>query len=165
MTNRSISTRVADKEVSMTNRKHNDDKKNIVSAFFKAFKSFGTSLPILLGVILVLGLCRAFVSVQMLSAVFTGELLRDTVIGALIGSIFAGNAVNSYIIGGELVRENISLIAITSFLVAWVTVGIIQFPAEATLLGRRFACFRNILGYILAILVSIATVKTLGIIQ
>jgi len=149
----------------MTNRKQNDDKKNIVSAFFKAFKSFGTSLPIILGVILVLGLCRAFVSVQMLSAVFTGELLRDTVIGALIGSIFAGNAVNSYIIGGELVRENISLIAITSFLVAWVTVGIIQFPAEATLLGRRFACVRNMLGYILAILVSIATVKTLGIIQ
>ncbi|RZB37558.1 MAG: hypothetical protein SRB2_01102 [Desulfobacteraceae bacterium Eth-SRB2] len=149
----------------MTNRKQNDDKKNIVSPFFKAFKSFGTSLPIILGVILVLGLFRAFVSVQMLSSVFTGELLRDTVIGALIGSIFAGNAVNSYIIGGELVRENISLIAITSFLVAWVTVGIIQFPAEATLLGRRFACVRNILGYILAILVSIATVKTLGIIQ
>ena len=149
----------------MTNRKQNDDKKNIVSAFFKAFKSFGTLLPIILGVILVLGLCRAFVSVQMLSAVFTGELLRDTVIGALIGSIFAGNAVNSYIIGGELVRENVSLIAITSFLVAWVTVGIIQFPAEATLLGRRFACVRNILGYILAILISIATVKTLVIIQ
>lgn len=149
----------------MTNRKQNDDKKNIVSAFFKAFKSFGTSLPIILGVILVLGLFQAFVSVQMLSAVFTGELLRDTVIGALIGSIFAGNAVNSYIIGGELVKENVSLIAITSFLVAWVTVGIIQFPAEATLLGRRFACVRNILGYILAILVSIATVKTLVIIQ
>ena len=149
----------------MTNRKQNDKKKNIVNALFKAFKSFGTSLPIMLGVILVLGLFRAFVSKQMLSTVFTGELLRDTVIGALIGSISAGNPVNSYIIGGELVKENVSLIAITSFLVAWVTVGIIQFPAEATLLGRRFACVRNILGYILAILVSIATVKTLGIIQ
>ena len=119
----------------------------------------------MLGVILVLGLFRAFVSRQVLSAIFTGELLRDTVIGALIGSIFAGNPVNSYIIGGELVKENVSLIAITSFLVAWVTVGIIQFPAEATILGRRFACVRNVLGYILAILVSIATVKTLVIIQ
>jgi uncharacterized membrane protein YraQ (UPF0718 family) len=149
----------------MTNRRQNDDKKNIVSAFFKAFKNFGTSLPIMLGVILVLGLFRTFVSKQMLSAVFTGEFLQDTVIGALIGSISAGNPVNSYIIGGELVKENVSLIAITSFLVAWVTVGIIQFPAEATILGRRFACVRNILGYILAILVSIATVKTLVIIQ
>jgi uncharacterized membrane protein YraQ (UPF0718 family) len=149
----------------MTNRKQNDVKKDIVSALFKAFKSFGTSLPIMLGVILVMGLFRTFVSKQMLSAVFTGEFLRDTLIGALIGSISAGNPVNSYIIGGELVKENVSLIAITSFLVAWVTVGIIQLPAEATILGRRFACVRNMLGYILAILVSIATVKTLVIIQ
>jgi uncharacterized membrane protein YraQ (UPF0718 family) len=64
-----------------------------------------------------------------------------------------------------LLKENVSLIAITSFLVAWVTVGIIQFPAEVTLLGRRFACVRNILSYILAILISIATVSTLRIIQ
>ena len=149
----------------MANIKQNDEKKDIVSALFKAFKSFGTSLPIMIGVILVLGLFRTFVSKQMLSAVFTGEFLRDTVIGALIGSISAGNPVNSYIIGGELVKENVSLIAITSFLVAWVTVGIIQFPAEATIMGRRFAFVRNILGYILAILVSIATVKTLVIIQ
>jgi len=148
----------------MINRKQSDEKKDIVSTLFKAFKSFGTSLPIILGVILVLGLFRTFVSKQMLSAVFTGEFLRDTIIGALIGSISAGNPVNSYIIGGELVKENVSLIAITSFLVAWVTVGIIQFPAEATILGIRFACVRNILGYILAILVSIATVKTLLII-
>lgn len=149
----------------MKKRKQKDDKKDIASAFHKASKSFATSLPIMLGVILVLGLFRTFVSNRMLSAVFTGELLRDTVIGALIGSISAGNPVNSYIIGGELVKENVSLIAITSFLVAWVTVGIVQFPAEATILGRRFACVRNILGYILAILVSIATVNTLGMIQ
>jgi uncharacterized membrane protein YraQ (UPF0718 family) len=149
----------------MKKRKQKDGKKGIASAFRKASKSFATSLPIMLSVILVVGLFRTFVSNRMLSAVFSGEVLRDTVIGALIGSISAGNPVNSYIIGGELVKENVSLIAITSFLVAWVTVGIVQFPAEATILGRRFACVRNILGYILAILVSIATVNTLGMIQ
>ncbi|MBW2644310.1 MAG: hypothetical protein JRC89_13365 [Deltaproteobacteria bacterium] len=149
----------------MTNRRQNDDKKNIVSAFFKAFKSFGTSLPIMLGVILVLGLFRTFVSKQMLSVVFTGELLRDTIIGSLMGSISAGNPAISYIIGGELVKENISLVAITSFIVAWVTVGIIQLPAEAAILGRRFAFMRNISSLILSILISIATVKTLMVIQ
>ncbi len=117
-----ILPQVASIKGSMTNRKQNDEKKDIVSALFKAFKSFGTSLPIMLGVILVLGLFRTFVSKQMLSAVFTGESLRDTITGALIGSISAGNPVNSYIIGGELVKENVSLIAITSFLVAWVAV-------------------------------------------
>jgi len=119
----------------------------------------------LLTVILLFGLFRSFVPDRMLSAVFTGELLRDTVIGSLIGSISSGNAVTSYIIGGELLKENVSLIAVTAFIVAWVTVGIIQVPAEAAILGKRFACVRNILAFVLSVLVSIGTVKTLVVIQ
>lgn len=142
-----------------------DCKKDITTSFYKAVKSFGKSFPMLLGVILVLGLFRTFVTTRMLSAVFTGELLRDTAIGSLMGSISAGNPVTSYIIGGELVKENVSLIAITSFIVAWVTVGIIQLPAEAAILGGRFACSRNVLGFIFSILISIATIKTLMVIQ
>jgi hypothetical protein len=49
--------------------------------------------------------------------------------------------------------------------VAWVTVGIVQFPAEAGILGKRFAITRNTLSFILAIGVSIATVTTLMVIQ
>ena len=149
----------------MTNRKQKNDEKNVLRSFYEALKSFGTTFPMLLGVILVLGLFRGFVSNQMISAVFTGDLLRDTIIGSVVGSISAGNAVTSYIIGGELIKENISLIAVTSFMVAWVTVGVIQFPAEATILGRRFACARNALAFIFSTLVSIATVKTLMVIQ
>lgn len=149
----------------MNHGKQNDDKKTIVSSFYKACKAFGTALPMLLGVILVLGLFRSFVSSRMLSAVFTGKLFQDTVIGSLIGSISGGNAVTSYIIGGELIKQNVSLVAVTAFIVAWVTVGIIQFPAEAAILGKRFACVRNILSFVLSILVSIGTVKMLTAIQ
>ena len=149
----------------MTNKKYKNDRKDIIFSFYKALRSFGTTFPILLGVILLLGLFRTFVSSQMISAVFTGDLLRDTVIASVVGSISAGNAVTSYIIGGELLKENISLIAVTSFMVAWVTVGVIQLPAEAAILGKRFACVRNIFCFILSILVSIATVKTLMVIQ
>jgi len=115
----------------------------------------------LLGVILLLGLFSVFVSSEMISSVFTGELLRDTVIGSLIGSISAGNPIISYIIGGELLKEQVSLFAVAAFIVAWVTVGVVQFPAEAAILGTRFATARNILCFILAIMVSIATVTTL----
>lgn len=148
----------------MKNEKQNDDKKDIVGSFYKAFKSFGTSLPMLFGVILVIGLFQTYVSSRMLRAVFTGELLLDTVMGSIIGSISAGNAVTSYIIGGELIKEDVSLIAVTAFIVAWVTVGIIQLPAEAAILGRRFAWLRNILAFVFSVLVAIATVKTLMVI-
>jgi uncharacterized membrane protein YraQ (UPF0718 family) len=150
----------------MNNGKHNDKKqKGVIISFTKAFKSFGTALPILLGVILLVGLFRTFVSSQMIASVFTGALLRDTVIGTVIGSISAGNPITSYIIGGELLKEGVSLFAVTAFIVAWVTVGIVQFVAEAGILGKRFALSRNILSFILAILVAVATVTTLMVMQ
>jgi uncharacterized membrane protein YraQ (UPF0718 family) len=147
----------------MNTGKQEDSKgqKTIANSFYIAIKSFGTTLPLLLGVILLLGLFSVLVSSEMISSVLTGELLRDTVIGSLIGSISAGNPIISYIIGGELLKEQVSLFAVAAFIVAWVTVGVLQFPAEAAILGKRFAPARNILGFILAIVVSIATVTTL----
>jgi uncharacterized membrane protein YraQ (UPF0718 family) len=139
--------------------------KSIVLSFYRAFKSLGTVLPTLLGVVLLLGLFLTLVSKQLIASVFTGELFRDTVIGSAIGSIAAGNPITSYIIGGELMKEGVSLFAITAFIVTWVTVSTVQFPAEAAILGKRFAVIRNSLGFILAIFVSIATVTTLMVIQ
>lgn len=144
-----------------------DDTKapiTFIESFLRTLRSFGAALPAVLGVILLLGLFRVFVTTELISAVFSGEVLRDTVIGALIGSISAGNAIASYIIGGELFKEGVSLFAVAAFIVAWVTVGAVQFPAEAAILGRRFATARNILSFMLAIVVSIATVTTLKVI-
>ena len=139
----------------------NEKQKNIVNSFYKAIKGFGKTLPMLFGVILLIGLFRVFVTKQMISSIFTGEFLSDTLVGSVIGSISAGNPITSYIIGGELLEEDVSLFAVTAFMVAWVTVGIVQYPAEAAILGKRFATIRNIVSFILAILVSIATVMTI----
>nr|QNO47933.1 hypothetical protein DBNCDMDK_00021 [Methanosarcinales archaeon ANME-2c ERB4] len=91
----------------------------------------------LLGVVLLLELLLTYVSEQFIVSVFTGELFRDTVIGSAVRSISAGNPITSYIIGGALMKEGVSLFVITAFIVAWVTVSIVQFPAEAAFLGRR----------------------------
>ncbi len=136
---------------------------NIFTSFRKAFRVFGQMLPVLLGVILLLGLLPAFVSKKMISAVFTGRALQDTVVGAAIGSVAAGNPITSYIIGGELLKEGTSLFAVTAFIVAWVTVGVVQLPAEISVFGKRFAVIRNSLSFILAILVAAATVTTLAV--
>ncbi|MCK4255430.1 hypothetical protein KAX35_00965 [candidate division WOR-3 bacterium] len=119
----------------------------------------------LLGVILLLGLFRVFVSKEMISSLFTGNKILDTFIGSIVGSISAGNPITSYIIGGELLKVNVTLFAVTAFIVTWVTVGIIQFPFEVSILGKRFALVRNITSFILSILVSISTVLTLSMIQ
>jgi uncharacterized membrane protein YraQ (UPF0718 family) len=140
-------------------------KKTFTNAFQRTFKSFGTVLPMIIGVVLLLGLFRVFITTKIINAVFTGNVLRDTILGSLIGSISAGNAIASYLIGGELLKQQVSLFAVAAFIVAWVTVGIVQFPAEAAILGKRFAAARNLLCFVLAILVSIATVTTLMVLS
>jgi len=140
---------------------NNKNNKSILSAFSRALKGFSTAIPVLLGVILLLGIFQTFISKKMIGSIFTGNLIKDTLLGSIIGSVSAGNPINSYVIGGELLKNNVSLFAVTAFIAAWVTVGIVQLPAEASILGKRFAISRNILSFILSIFVSIATVITL----
>jgi uncharacterized membrane protein YraQ (UPF0718 family) len=151
----------------MNTIKQKDEKKqkNIGFILYKSFKSFSASLPVLVGVVLLLGLFRVNVSPQLISSIFSGEFVRDVIIGSIIGSISAGNPITSYIIGAELLNEGVSLFAVTAFIVAWVTVGIIQFPAEAAILGKKFALKRNLISFILSIFVSLATVTLLMVVR
>ena len=80
-----------------------------------------------------------------------------------MGSVLAGNPVTSYVLGGELLTQGVNLVAVTAFLVAWVTVGFVQLPAESMMLGKKFAISRNILSFIFSIIVAIITVFLVGI--
>jgi uncharacterized membrane protein YraQ (UPF0718 family) len=107
---------------------------------------------------LLIGLFNAFVSEEWLTSVFSGNVPLDTLWGACFGSIFAGNPINSYVIGGELLKYGVSLFAVTAFIVTWVTVGLVQLPAEIAAFGKKFAFLRNGLSFVLAIPIAILTV-------
>jgi len=87
---------MVNKNINMTN------KETIAASFYKALKSFSVMLPILLGVILLIGLFKTYITPELISSVFTGNLFQDTLLGSMIGSVSAGNPITSYIIGGEL---------------------------------------------------------------
>lgn len=139
-----------------------DKKMSMEKAFLKALKGIKKMLPTMLGVIMTIALIKAFVPMSQIAGLFTQNKYVDTAIGGLIGSILAGNSINSYIIGGEMMDGGISLYAITAFIVAWVTIGVVQIPAEIESLGVKFTATRNILSFILSIAVSLVTVSTLG---
>lgn len=134
------------------------NKSILLQACRSATRQFVNLLPILIGVVLLIGLFNAFVSEEWLTSIFSGNLVLDTLWGSCFGSILAGNPINSYIIGGELIKYGISLFAVTAFIVTWVTVGLVQLPAEIAAFGRRFAFLRNGLSFILSIPISILTV-------
>jgi predicted Fe-Mo cluster-binding NifX family protein len=139
------------------------NKSLLVHATRSAARQFINLLPILIGVVLLIGLFNAFVSEEWLTSVFSGNVALDTLWGACFGSIFAGNPINSYVIGGELLQYGVSLFTVTAFVVTWVTVGLVQLPAEIAAFGKRFAFLRNGLSFVLAIPIAILTVLIVNI--
>jgi len=119
--------------------------------------------PMILAVIGLVGLFQVFISKEMLASLFTGDPVKDTIIGTVGGGIAVGQPIISYILGGELLEQGISMYAVTAFILAWVTLGVVQLPVEAGVLGVRFTVYRNILAFLSTLVVSIATVWTLDL--
>lgn len=139
-------------------------KNKISISLKKTWNQFRQSLPIIFGIILLISLIQTLIPSDKYASLFSGSFL-DPLIGSAVGSIASGNPVTSYIIGGELLKNDVSIIAVTAFIVSWVTVGVIQFPAESLMLGRRFALIRNILAFVSSIIIAIITVLILNIIN
>ncbi len=131
-------------------------------SLIKSAKSIYQTLPILFGVMLLVSLANILIPKTFYSTVFKNNILIDPFIGSAVGSILAGSPIVSYLIGGEMLKQGISLVAVTAFLVAWVTVGIVQLPAESMTLGKRFAITRNITAFFFAVIVAIVTVLIEG---
>jgi len=123
----------------------------------KAYKSLLQSVPMILGILFLIGLINSLLTKNIYIKLFGHGNLIDSFIGAFWGSISVGAPVNSYILGGEFLKSGVSLVAVTAFIVTWVSVGIIQLPIEAKFLGIKFAVWRNISAFILAVLIAITT--------
>ncbi|MCJ7450158.1 MAG: permease [Candidatus Nanohaloarchaeota archaeon QJJ-9] len=139
------------------------DYEGLRSSFRRAAKGLSNALPMIVGVVFLMGLVKSFVPKSFYIEFLGGSWLRSSLMGSGVGSVLAGNPVTSYIIGGEMLSQGVGLYAVTSFILAWVTVGIVQFPAESEELGRRFALTRNVFSFLLALAGGFVTVAILGV--
>ena len=138
------------------------EKNNLKEAFNKALKGFISMLPMLLAIILLLGIFDIYITKEILSSFFISNNFIDTVTGTLMGGVLTGNPMFSYILSGELTAAGISLFAVTAFILSWVTLGVVQLPAEVEIFGLRFTFYRTLFTFLTTILVSIATVLTVN---
>jgi len=127
----------------------------------KTLRTFVNVLPIVIGMLLATSLVVTLFPEQIAGGIFGNGDVPDAIIGAGLGSIAAGHPAASYVLGGELLGSSVSLLAVSALLISWVTVGIAQLPAEALLLGTRFAVTRNLVCFAAAILAAFLTVSTL----
>lgn len=134
-------------------------------AFIQTKNAFLQALPVLVGVLLLIGLLIDWFRGPAVLKFFSGNIYLDSVTGAALGSVASGNPITSYIIGGELLKTGVHLVAVIAFIMAWVTVGAVQLPAESVMLGRKFAFVRNIVSFVFAILIAVLSYFILGLIK
>ncbi|MBE0550480.1 MAG: hypothetical protein IH627_23025 [Rubrivivax sp.] len=134
------------------------------AALVRTVQAFAQMLPILVGMLLLTSLLLAWLPRSGLQGWFGQQPVLDVLLGAAVGSVAMGHPLAGYILGGELLDAGVSLVAVTALIVSWVTVGVVQLPAEALVLGRRFALTRNLLCFVSAIAVAHLTVLALRLI-
>ena len=138
------------------------EKNNIKDAFNKSLKGFLSMFPMLLAILLLLGIFDVYITKDILLSFFISNNFIDTITGTLLGGVLTGNPMISYILGGELTDAGVSLYAVTAFILSWVTIGLVQLPAEVEVFGLRFTFYRTLFTFITTILVSLATVLTVN---
>ncbi len=129
--------------------------KNFFLSIVKNIKIF---LPFLAGIFLLVSLGKEFLPENFVVNILNSSENLQMLFANILGSMFFTNAAQSYILGGEFLDGGISLLAVTSFMVSWVTVGLIHIPLEIQFLGKKFAFWRNVLSFLFSFGVSFLTV-------
>ncbi|SFM38292.1 hypothetical protein SAMN05421721_10472 [Ectothiorhodospira mobilis] len=129
----------------------------------RALKAFTRLLPVLTAMLLLTSLVLAWLPMTGLASALAGDGPVDVLLGTLLGSVAAGHPSAGYVLGGELRAGGVGLITVTALITAWVTVGVVQLPAEALTLGRRFALVRNLVCLVLAVVLAYLTVAGLAL--
>lgn len=139
------------------------ENKKLSEAIFKSAKSLLAVMPVLFATVLIIALSLAVIPSSLYTHWLKSEGVISGLLASIVGSVSAGSPIISYIISGELLKEGVSLTVVTIFIVSWVTVGIVQIPAESIILGKKFAILRNVSSFILVFLVAGLTTLLLNI--
>ena len=133
-------------------------QQKLKTAAVGTLKSLKMIAPMLLAIIGLIGLFKTYITPEMLRTLFNGSALHDMLVGVGFGGISVGQPFLSYIIGGELLKEGASFYGVTAFILAFVTLGVVQLPMEFSIFGFRFALVRNLLSllfsFVLAFLIA-----------
>ncbi len=139
------------------------ERRRLIRSLRHTATAFWRLLPVLTGVLLLAGLVVELVPLLIDAGLFGHHPAADALAAASIASLATGQPVVSYVLGGELRQAGVGLVAVTAFVTAWVTVGVISLPAEAVMLGWRFAAWRNLVAFLLSLLIGWLTVATLHV--
>jgi len=121
-----------------------------------SWKSLVKMIPLLLAIFALVGLFEQFVSPEWIESRFGADAgLMALLTGAGLGSIAIGPPLAAFPLAGTLLDNGAWPSAVATFIVAWISVGIVTLPFEAEVFGLRFTLLRNGLAFVSALLIGL----------
>lgn len=123
----------------------------VKKVFVQTWLWFKELLPLLVGIILIISMLKVSWIINNIMWYLPNNFL-GVVVADIVGSLTTWNAINSYIIASCFGKLNQHILVISSFLIAWVTVWIIQLPAEIYFFWKKFVIIRNLISFVFVII-------------
>ena len=137
----------------------------VKKAFINSFKGFVSIMPMMIAIVGLVAIFQTYITPDMISKLFGYSRFSDILTGTFIGAIANGHGSLSFIIAEGLQSQGVSIYALSTFTLAWVSLGFIQLPAEASVFGIRFTIIRNILAFLSTIIITYLTIITIGLLS
>ncbi|MCX6382956.1 MAG: permease [Actinobacteria bacterium] len=130
----------------------------------KAWNSFKNILPMLLGIVIVIGLMLAILNTDIIKKVI-GEKSGafGVLLASVVGSVTLLPGVVAFSTAALLLNSGAGYIQIAVFVQTLMMVGIVTLPLEIKYFNKKFAIIRNAISYILSIGVAYLIGFILGI--
>jgi len=121
-------------------------------ALIKAWKSFKNILPLLLGVILLIGLMLSILDTKLISRIIgekSGPL--GVLLASVVGSITLIPGFIAFPTAALLLEGGAGYIQIAAFVQTLMMVGIVTLPMEIKYFNKKVAILRNVISFVLSI--------------
>ena len=122
------------------------------NALIKAWKSFKNILPLLLGVILLIGLMLSILDTKLISRIIgekSGPL--GVLLASVVGSITLIPGFIAFPTAALLLEGGVGYIQIAAFVQTLMMVGIVTLPMEIKYFNKKVAILRNVISFVLSI--------------
>jgi len=131
-------------------------------ALIKAWKSFENILPLLLGIIFIVGILIAVLNAQVISKLIgSNSGFIGVAISSTVGAITLIPGFIAFPTAALLLENGAGYMQIAAFISSLMMVGIVTLPMEFKYFGKKISIVRNILAFLFSFLVAFAISKVM----
>lgn len=132
------------------------DKKKTITALEKTLNEFRKIAGFFLLIIILVSLSLFFFSKErLMEFIGTSSDFKSVLVSALVGSIAAIPGFIAFPLASVFRKMNVSWSVIAAFTNSLMLVGVLTFPLEKKYLGTKLALIRNIVSFVITIIIAL----------